>query len=54
MKDLTYRMYAEDETVRLQLEREVRRLRGEAVQAGLRVIWRAMFRRAPVLKLKTA
>lgn len=54
MKNLTYPMYVEDEAVREQLEREVRRLRAEAVQAGLRAIVRAIFRRTPVFKLKTA
>lgn len=54
MKNLTYPMYVEDEAVREQLERDVRRLRAEAVQAGLRAIARAIFRRTSVFKLKTA
>jgi hypothetical protein len=54
MKDLTYPMYVENEAVRQQLEREVRRLRAETVQAGLRAIHRAIVGRTPVLKFKTA
>lgn len=54
MKNLTYPMYAENEAVREQLEREVRRLRAETVQAGLRVLGRAIFRRMSVFNLKTA
>lgn len=54
MKDLTYPMYVENEAVREQLEREMRRLRAEVVQAGLRALGRAIFRRMSVLNLKTA
>jgi hypothetical protein len=54
MKDLTYPLYVENEAVREQLEREVRRLRAETVQAGLRALGRAIFRRMSVLSFKTA
>lgn len=54
MKTLTYDDYINNPAIRERLEREARRLRGETVQAGLRAIQRAMFRRAPVLKFKTA
>lgn len=54
MKDLTYPMYVENEAVREELEREVRRLRAETVQAGLRALKRAFFRRMSVFNLKTA
>lgn len=54
MKSLTYDTYISDPAVRAQIEREARRMRAEVVQSGLRAIHRAMFRRTPVLKLKTA
>jgi hypothetical protein len=54
MKNLTYQAYAANPELRAQLEREVRRLRAETAQAGLRAIFRAMFRRSPALTLKTA
>lgn len=57
MKTLTYDAYISDPAVRAQIEREARRMRAEAVQAGLRAMVRVIYRsRAtpPVLKLKTA
>jgi hypothetical protein len=54
MKDLSYPMYVENEAVHEELEREVRRLRAETVQAGLRALTRAFLRRVSVFNLKTA
>lgn len=54
MRGLTYQKYASDEAVREKLEREVRRLRAETVQAGLRALKRAVTRCVPVFNLKTA
>lgn len=54
MKNVTYDDYINNPAIRERLERETRRLRGEAVRAGLRAIHRAMFHRTPVLNFKTA
>jgi hypothetical protein len=54
MKNVTYDAYINNPAIRDRLEREARRLRGETVQAGLRAIYRAMTRRTPVPKFRTA
>ena len=58
MKNLTYEAYVSNPGIREQLEREVRQMRAETVQACFRALFRAVFRgtsrRTPVLKLKTA
>lgn len=56
MKDLTYEAYVSDPAIREQIEREVRRMRAEAVRACFFALFRAILRRASaaVLKLETA
>lgn len=56
MKDLTYEAYVSNPAIREQIEREVRRMRAEAMQACFVALFRAIFSRrsARVLKLKSA
>lgn len=54
MRNLTYDMYISNPAVRSQLERQVRRMRAEAVQAFFAAVARAIFSCTPAVNLKTA